>query len=56
MHNLGPGCPTGHAGKMDIAMMLLLMMIMCPGMFSGCGDNSLLFLLLIMSMSGGGMF
>jgi hypothetical protein len=50
MSALGAGSPAQGAGN-DLSMLLLLM-ILCPGLFGG--ENSLLLFIMILSMSSGG--
>ncbi len=54
-NNMGVGYCPAPAGN-EMIMMLCLLMIMYPGMFGGCGDNSMIFFLLIFMMFSGGRF
>lgn len=55
MHNMPGG---QYMNKCDGIMPILMLMILCPGMFGGMGENSMMFfmLILIMMSDGGRMY
>ena len=55
MNNLNAGgafCPQGNDGFMP----LLMMMLFCPQLFGGQGENPMMLFLLMSMMQGGRMF
>ena len=51
MNNHGMGCPSQPFGNEIIMLFLLLMM--CPGLFGGMGENPMMLIMLMMMMCGG---
>ena len=51
MGALGTGCPPVPGAGNELSTLLLLM-VLCPGLFGG--ENSLLLFILIIAMSSGG--
>jgi len=51
MGAMGAGSPPAQGMGNELSLLLLLM-VLCPGIF--CGENSLLLFILIMMMASGG--
>lgn len=59
MNNMGMGMGgnPGYGNENSFMLPFLMMMILCPGMFGGAGENSMIFFLLIfMTMFSGRMY
>lgn len=51
------GKPCNCGTNNNMFSIFIMLMFLCPGMFGGCGDNSMIFFLLIfMCMFNGQMF